>query len=133
LVYLVVALALLEPLGMPGLALANSAQWISHALVMLILLWRGVGSLSGLGLRVTTLKVVAASATMGAALFVAMPLLEGILGAEGTVGLLVHVALLSGGGALVYGVSLVLLRVQEVGILWTSIRARFTKQGQGAS
>ncbi|MFH1485501.1 MAG: murein biosynthesis integral membrane protein MurJ, partial [Chloroflexota bacterium] len=47
LVYLVVALALLEPLGMPGLALANSAQWISHALVMLILLWRGVGSLSG--------------------------------------------------------------------------------------
>jgi putative peptidoglycan lipid II flippase len=32
--YAVTAVALLRPLGMPGLALANSVQWIAHAVVM---------------------------------------------------------------------------------------------------
>jgi putative peptidoglycan lipid II flippase len=36
-VYLVVALALVQPLGMVGLTLANAAQWIGHLLMMAVL------------------------------------------------------------------------------------------------
>lgn len=47
LLYGVTAVALLGPLGMPGLALANSVQWVSHAVVMV---WVG-RSLLGRSLR----------------------------------------------------------------------------------
>jgi putative peptidoglycan lipid II flippase len=47
-IYLVVALALIQPLGFVGLVLANSAQLAGHALVMLFFTqrrtrWRGAG------------------------------------------------------------------------------------------
>lgn len=127
LVYLAVALSLLGPLGMPGLALANSAQWISHALVMLILLWRGLGGLSGLGIRKTALKVIAASAIMGGVLYIAMPPLRSIVGTESTAGLIVYVALLCGAGALIYGAALIALRVPEVGTIWAMLKARLVR------
>ncbi|MBI2909917.1 MAG: murein biosynthesis integral membrane protein MurJ [Chloroflexi bacterium] len=124
-VYLVVALALLKPMGMPGLALANSVQWISHALVMLVLLWRGLAGLTGFGIGATGLKVLTASAVMGATLLAVMPGLEGVLKpASGTAGLMVYLALLCGGGALVYGGALALLRVREVGVIWGMIGAK---------
>jgi len=63
-IYLAVALALISPLGFFGLALANSAQIVSHALVLLALLWRTVGGLSGLDLGPTLAKVLAASLAM---------------------------------------------------------------------
>lgn len=46
-IYLLVALALLPVFGMVGLVLANSAQFISHALIMLWLVRRSLGPLPG--------------------------------------------------------------------------------------
>ena len=66
-VYLAVALTLLPTLGMAGLVLANSAQWIVHALILLALLWRAIGGLRGYGLGRSTLKVLAAGLAMGLA------------------------------------------------------------------
>ncbi|MFC2046296.1 murein biosynthesis integral membrane protein MurJ, partial [Chloroflexota bacterium] len=63
-VYLVVALALLQPMGMLGLVLADSAKHCSHAIIMLIVTWRKTGGLAGLGLVRTTSKALLASAVM---------------------------------------------------------------------
>jgi putative peptidoglycan lipid II flippase len=70
-VYLVVALALVEPLGMLGLVLANSAQWVSHALVMWWLARRRWGALGSASLRRTFLV---AGTAAGATAFVALTL-----------------------------------------------------------
>ena len=48
--YLAVALPLLQPLGMPGLVLANTVQNSGHALVMLWLLSRVLGGVGGEGI-----------------------------------------------------------------------------------
>jgi putative peptidoglycan lipid II flippase len=68
-IYLAVALApsaiLGRPLQVVDLALANSVQWISHAVLMLWLLKRRVGGLRGFGLSALTLKALLGSAAMG--------------------------------------------------------------------
>jgi putative peptidoglycan lipid II flippase len=63
-VYLVVALTLLQPLGMLGLVLADSAKHASHALIMLVVTWRSTGGLASLGLGRTTGKALLASGVM---------------------------------------------------------------------
>ncbi len=67
LVYLVVALALMKPLGMAGLVLADSAKHMSHCLTMLFMLSRRVGSLRGHGVSRTILKGGLASLAMALA------------------------------------------------------------------
>jgi putative peptidoglycan lipid II flippase len=64
LVYLVVALAAIRPMGMIGLVLANSVQWASHALVMLVLAHRRLGLLRGQGLLLALSKALLASTVM---------------------------------------------------------------------
>ena len=63
-VYLAVALTLLEPMGMLGLVLADSAKHVSHALIMMIVTWRSTGGLADLGLVRTTGKALLASGVM---------------------------------------------------------------------
>src|SRR5215831_18018870 len=64
-IYALTALALLwQGLGVGALILGNSAQWIGHALILL-LLSRGLVSLRGLRLGEATLKSLGASLVMG--------------------------------------------------------------------
>jgi putative peptidoglycan lipid II flippase len=67
-IYVVVALVptLFGPLTLNGLILASSIQWASHAIIMLGLLNRRMGGLRGYGLLRLLLKVLVASAGMGA-------------------------------------------------------------------
>ncbi len=67
--YLVVALLLIGPLGMAGLVIANSAQWLSHAIVLFVLLWRAMGGLGDLRLAKTVGQTIAATAGMGLAMW----------------------------------------------------------------
>ena len=60
-VYLVVALSLLGPLGMLGLVLADSAKHFCHAGAMLILTRRRFGGLGGLGLGPAGSKAILAA------------------------------------------------------------------------
>src|SRR5205085_1580416 len=66
-IYVLAALLLIGPWGMPGLAFANALQNSSHAVILLALLWRAIGGLRGYGIGVTTLKVGGAAAVMGLA------------------------------------------------------------------
>jgi len=123
--YLAVALPLLQPLGMPGLVLANTVQNSGHALVMLWLLSRLLGSVGGEGFgrfivtigAVTLLIALAA----GGMLYVQRVLTDG----GGTIGLL---ALVVGGGGvllLAYLGMLRLFKLPELSLLAEMVPARF--------
>ncbi|MCX7841069.1 MAG: hypothetical protein N2559_16660, partial [Anaerolineae bacterium] len=63
-IYLVVALALMRPLGFIGLVIANSAMLTGHALTMLTLTRARLGGLGGQGVLALTIKVLIASSVM---------------------------------------------------------------------
>jgi putative peptidoglycan lipid II flippase len=117
-VYLVVALTLLPSLGMAGLVLANSAQWIVHALVLLALLWRAIGGLRGYGLGRSTLKVLVAGLAMGLAVLAARPAMGALTAGGGLAGLALELAALVGLGLVVFGGVALALRLDEAGWLW---------------
>ncbi|MBI2863409.1 MAG: murein biosynthesis integral membrane protein MurJ [Chloroflexi bacterium] len=113
-VYLTVGLSLIGPLGMPGLALANSAQLISHALVMLVLLWRAVGGLGDLGIGVTAIKAAAASAIMGTLCYVLVSVSGFTPAASSTADAALSLAAIGSAGVVIYVLLLVALRTEEV-------------------
>jgi len=123
-VYLVVALALLRPLGMLGLVLADSAKHAFHALSMLVLLRRDVGNLGGQRLVGTTLKALLASIIMGAAMWLAVPRLGVWLTRSTLWHELLQVVLTGGLGLTIYYGTLALLRVDELKVL----RERVTRR-----
>ncbi len=66
-VNIVVAVALIGPLGIPGLAYAFSAAYAVAALVTLAVLSRRIGGLQGRGIETTAVKVSVVSALAGGA------------------------------------------------------------------
>ena len=124
LVYLLVAATPLGPLTMPRLALANSAQWVSHALVMFFLLRRAVGGLGGFGLGAVVAKALAGSAVMGGALCILTLVIERWVDISRISGLAVYLGLAVGLGIVVYGAIIIVLRVEETRLFWQMIKAR---------
>jgi putative peptidoglycan lipid II flippase len=127
-IYLIAALApsalLKRPLEVTDLAFANSAQWISHALIMLWLMKRRVGGLRGFGLRDLTLKTLAGSVAMGLGTWIALGALENTPGGSS----LLHEGVIVGGAALtgviVYVGAMAMLHVGGVAHLGDLIRRR---------
>jgi putative peptidoglycan lipid II flippase len=126
-VYTAVALALVKPMGMLGLVLADSAKHISHALVMIVVTWRRMGGLAGMGLGQTALKSLAASLVMAGAMAL---VLVGILSlvtemaGPGLVSELAAVVVTGAVGVAVYLVIVSLLRVEEIAVLRDLVRKR---------
>ena len=122
LVYLAVALSLIDALGMLGLVLANAAQTTFHAIVLLWLLNRQVRGVLDGQLATFLLKVIGASLFMALACQVALvwtaPLAE--TGPQ-TALLVAGLALL---GLIAYGAGVAVLRVREAGTLWSALSAR---------
>jgi len=126
-VYLIVALLLLQPLGMLGLVLADSAKHVAHAVVMLFLTRRYSGKLAGLHLGQTTAKALLASGVMAATMALALAgiaylstlfqptgLIEELIlvGVPASLGLLAYVGMAAG------------LRLEEVTLFWDLVRRR---------
>jgi putative peptidoglycan lipid II flippase len=132
--YVILALApmLFVPLTLNGLILANSIKWAAHALIMLVLLRRSMGSLRGQAVGGLLLKAVAASAVMGGAVQLAavrmMPILPG--------GLIGEVLLVGGSGfagAAIYGGLALFLRMEEIRLMGQALiewRRRLTGPGR---
>ncbi|MCX6023217.1 MAG: murein biosynthesis integral membrane protein MurJ [Chloroflexi bacterium] len=123
-VYLAAGLALLGPMGMPGLALANSAQWSVHALLMIALMGRALGGWEGLNMGAFPFKVIVAAMVMGLAVLGFTWKLNSLFMRAGFLPLLgltlAGVAL----GAAVYVGMLLLLRTQEVRMFAGMMQAR---------
>jgi putative peptidoglycan lipid II flippase len=124
LTYLVVALALIAPLGMLGLVVANSVQLSVHALAMLYLSHRHFDGLRGQRLGATAIKVTIASAVTGAAVLLSTPYVGRWAALFGTWSELVMVLASGLLGLLTYGVLAWMLRVEEVGYLREVVRDR---------
>ena len=65
-IYFMVALALVQPMGMLGLVLANSAQWGGHALILWWIVRRRLGPAAEGTLRQTSLTVVVSGSRVSA-------------------------------------------------------------------
>lgn len=137
LVYLTVALATIRPMGMIGLVFANSMQWASHALVMLVLAHRRLGLLRGQGLILALGKALLASTLMA---LMAYGTAKG-LGAFAGAGLLGESLIVVGAGGmgfLTYILLILLLRSQEAGLVvelmkgvWQGRGLRFDQRSGG--
>jgi putative peptidoglycan lipid II flippase len=125
-VYFLVALALVRPLGMLGLVLGNTAQFIAHALVMWWVLRRWLGRV-GDGTVRRTLGASAFAALVMAVLVGSLALLAGRWQAPEASGLAWRTLLVGAGfgtGAVIYALLMQLLRVEEFLAFTRLVRAR---------
>ena len=121
--YLMVALPLLNSFGYLALVLANSAQLAGHTLLMLWFTRTRLGGIGGEGLGATTLKLLLASALMGAVLF----LIPSFDAAVGLVHEFARVLVPCALGGAVYVLALKLLRVRELDQMVGVFRARLRR------
>ncbi len=103
------------------LILANSLKLMAHALLMLVLFTRKVGSLSPYRVGRTTLLALGASVAM------ALPMLGILHGLQplvptGSLGYLMRIAAATAGGALIYLVLLRILGVEEMTLIRQALR-----------
>jgi putative peptidoglycan lipid II flippase len=71
-----------RPLRITDLAIANSVQWMSHALIMLFLTRARLGGLGGFGLWSLTGKAIIGSIVMGLVAYAAINAINAVLGAS---------------------------------------------------
>ncbi len=125
-IYLAVApsLAFVLGFGMIGLVIANSVQLGSHALIMLVLLRRRVGTLEREQLLSASGKIALASAVMGLCVHLSLLLLRTAF--PGTLALTSAVRIAGAGlvGLLSYGLAIVWLKVGEATMLLDMLRSR---------
>jgi putative peptidoglycan lipid II flippase len=120
-IYALTALALLwRGLGVGALILGNSAQWIGHALILL-LLSRGLLSLRGLRLGEALAKSIGASLLMGLAAW----WLAGALRPFG--GPLLQIAVAGGIAGVIYFGLCALLRVEALEFFAAAVRRRLKR------
>lgn len=127
--YLVTALlpTLVRPMQMTDLVLANSIQWLGHALVMLWLVNR-LAPLRGHELGSTTLKAIGSSLAMGLILWWTLPFLQDWLSTESLLARATLVGILTALGGGVYLLAISLLKVQELALLAELLRRFLPKR-----
>jgi putative peptidoglycan lipid II flippase len=128
-IYLAVAptLAFIAGWGMLGLVLANSVQLGAHALIMLSLLRRRIGTLARQQLLLTVVKIALASAVMGLTTHVALVALRLALPGDSLVYRGILVAGAGGVGAMFYAFTVLRLRVGEAELLLGVFRRRMAR------
>ncbi len=128
--YLVVALPFWQAWGMPALALANTVQNASHAVILLVLLRMAIGSLHTRKMLPTVGKILLATALMVAVAWGLLTLLEPItlLTHLGFIGQLVILAVAGGLAAAIYFGGVLVLKVEEVHLLKGAVLAKLGKK-----
>lgn len=123
-VYLVSALTMIGPLhlGLSGLILANTLQNSLHALALLVLLWRSIGSLRGHGVGSTLARAVVAGLAAGG---LALAIRLGLAPPVGTLHLALYLVVSGAAIVAVYVALLHVFGVEEVASVPRLIRARF--------
>jgi len=126
--YSITAVALLRPLGLLSLMVADSLKHVVHMALMVWILHRQIGSMAGHGLTSTLVKSLIAALCVGLAAFGAATLVSGAIGMESAPGKLLVVLAGGGAGVLVYTILVFALDIRDA----KSLRAIFSR-GQKAS
>jgi putative peptidoglycan lipid II flippase len=128
--YLAVALPFWNTVGMPALALANSVQNTTHALILLVLLRIAVGSLNLTGILPALLKILLATAIMFVVAWGLQSVLAhiGLFSLHTFFGSLLTVIVAGGIAAAVYFGVVVVLKVEEVTMLKGALQAKLGRK-----
>lgn len=125
--YLAIALPFAGTIGMPAIAFANAALNTGHALVLLVLLIRAIGTLGQRELLLGGARIGAAALAMGlvtAGLLALLPQVAPAAFAGSRLSPLLLLLVAGGLGSAVYFGAALALRVDEVHLLRNIIRAR---------
>jgi putative peptidoglycan lipid II flippase len=128
-VLLAVSFALIIPLGVLGLVLANTAQFAFHALVMYLLARRRIIAFRTEGLWNTAARAGIAAAVMAGAALIAVALVQHILGEARFAARSAIVIAGVGSGAVVYIAAAWILRIDEIRYLGAVLRTRIRRGG----
>lgn len=123
-IYMGVALSLINSLGMAGLAIANSVQLTAHAVILFVLLRREIQGLGQHSLASTVIKVVLASTLLAGVAALAAVFISAHIG---EVGLPQRAATVLGAaamGIIVYVGAIRVLRVSEMDLIWRTAVAK---------
>ncbi|HZU02375.1 MAG TPA: lipid II flippase MurJ [Ktedonobacteraceae bacterium] len=128
--YLVVALPFSQTIGMPALAFANTVQNSSHAIILLVLLRLAIGSIHVRKMIPAILKILVATAAMIALAWGLQVVLGAVslFSANTLLGQLLTVVLVGGLASGVYVGGVLLLKVEEVGLLKGAVLAKLGKK-----
>jgi putative peptidoglycan lipid II flippase len=127
-VYLAVALSLLRPLGMLGLVLADSAKHFSHALTMLVLTRRRIGSLADMKLGRTAFKALLAAGAMAGVIYLASVAVRPWTDTQAFADRLIALVIPGGLGAVAFLVLAAVLRIDEVRLLRSLVLERLPRR-----
>jgi peptidoglycan biosynthesis protein MviN/MurJ (putative lipid II flippase) len=125
---LAVALSLLRPLGMLGLVLADSAKHVSHALTMLVLTRRRIGSLADMRLGQTVVKASLAAAAMAGVIYLASVVIQPWTDTQALADRLIALVVPGGLGTVAFLGMAAVLRIEEMGLLRSLVRERLPRR-----
>jgi putative peptidoglycan lipid II flippase len=128
--YLAVALPFWSTIGMPALAFANTVQNSLHAIILLVLLRVAIGHLRVREIMPTLLKILVATAAMVVVAWGAQVLLAHIelFSLDRLLGQLLTVAIAGGLAVVVYLGGVLLLRIEEVGLVKGAVMAKLRRK-----
>src|SRR6266436_4882066 len=128
--YLAVALPFWSTIGMPALAFANTVQNSLHAIILFVLLRMAIGHLRIREIIPTLLKILLATAAMVAIAWGAQIILGHFkaFSLDRLFGQLLTVAVAGGLAVLVYLGAVLLLRIEEVGLVKGAVMAKLGKK-----
>jgi putative peptidoglycan lipid II flippase len=123
-IYSITAVALLQPLGLLSLMVADSLKHVVHTALMIWILHRQIGSMAGHGITAALVKSLIAAALVGLAAFGAATLVSGAIGIETATGKLLVVLAGGAAGVLVYTILVFALNISDA----KSLRAVFSRR-----
>ncbi len=128
--YLAVALPFWSTIGMPALAFANTVQNSLHAIILLVLLRVAIGHLRIREIIPTLLKILVATAAMVVVAWGAQVLFEhiGLFSLDRLLGQLLTVAIAGGLAVVVYLGGVLVLRIEEVGLVKGAVMAKLRRK-----
>jgi putative peptidoglycan lipid II flippase len=117
-IYTIVAILLLEPLGLLSLMVADAIKHMVHTVIMLLIFQRQLGGLGGFGITKSLLKSLVATALTGLAAFAAASLLETFLPTDSFPGRLALVVVAGIAGLLAYLAAVFALDIKDAKSIW---------------
>ncbi|GER87154.1 putative lipid II flippase MurJ [Dictyobacter vulcani] len=128
--YLAVALPFWQTLGMPALVMANTVQNILHPLILLLILWKTVGSLHLRGLLPALMKISGAAVVMGLVAWALQSVLARFpfFSTATFMGSVLTVVIAGGIAAVIYFALVILFKVEEVSMLKGAVLAKLGKK-----
>ncbi|MFL7840025.1 MAG: murein biosynthesis integral membrane protein MurJ [Candidatus Promineifilaceae bacterium] len=113
LIYLGVAVVLLQPLGLLSLMVADGVKHIVHTLIMLVIVRKQIGRMSGYSILTTTAKSIVAALLVGITAYYTAVFMAGAVDTATTAGKLLVVVISGGAGVLVYTALVFLLDLRD--------------------